>query len=58
MHTLTEADVMVDSLQVTTTSTEELVTKYRASYRPDYSPFFSEASEHPPPLQHPEVRRA
>ena len=42
MHTLTEADVMVDSLQVTTTSTEELVTKYRATYRPDYSPFFSE----------------
>ena len=33
---------MVDSLQVTTTSTEELVTKYRATYRPDYSPFFSE----------------
>lgn len=43
VHTLTEADVMVDSLQVTTTSTEELVTKYKASYRPDYSPFFSEA---------------
>ena len=42
VHTLTEADVMVDSLQVTTTSTEELVTKYRATYRPDYSPFFSE----------------
>ena len=42
VHTLTEDDVMVDSLKVTTTSTESLVTKYSASYHPDYSPFFSE----------------
>ncbi len=38
--TLTEDDIVEGSLQVTTTSTEDLITKYTATFRPDYSPFY------------------
>lgn len=40
VDTITEDDIMVDSLKVTCTPTEDLVTKYTATFRPDYSPFF------------------
>jgi hypothetical protein len=42
VDSISEDDVMVDGLQVTCTSTEDLVTRYTATYRPDYSPFFEE----------------
>lgn len=41
VDTLTEDDIVVSSLEVTTTPTENLITKYTATYRPDYSPLFN-----------------
>lgn len=40
VDTITESDVEINTLKVTTTPTEDLVTVYEASYRPDYSPTF------------------
>lgn len=42
VSTISESDVLVNSLQVTTTPTESLVTVYTATFRPDYTPTFSE----------------
>lgn len=40
VDTITEDDIAVGSMQVVSTPTEALVTKYTATYRPDYSPFY------------------
>lgn len=37
-----ESDVEVGTLEVTTTPTEDIVTVYTATFRPDYSPTYSE----------------
>jgi hypothetical protein len=40
--TLTEDDIQVGSLQVSCTPTENLVTRYTAVFRPDYSPVYED----------------
>lgn len=42
VDTITEDDIMEKTMEITTTPTEKLVTKYEATYRPDYSPVFSQ----------------
>ncbi len=42
VDSISESDVNVGTLKVTTTATESLVTVYEATFRPDYSPFFEE----------------
>lgn len=40
VDSITESDVELNTLKITTTPTEDLVTVYEADYRPDYSPTF------------------
>lgn len=45
VDSITEDDVIDKSLVVTCTPTESLVTKYIATYRPDYTPFYDKPVE-------------
>jgi hypothetical protein len=40
VDSISESDTVLNSLQVTTTTTEELITVYEATFKPDYSPTF------------------
>lgn len=42
VDTITLDDIVVGSLQLTCTSTESLITKYVATWRPDYTPNYSD----------------
>jgi hypothetical protein len=56
VDSINESDTVLDSLVVGTTATEDLITVYEATFKPDYSPTFDRAGSGDLPVQHREVR--